>query len=294
MDFGDDLHIGHIALATTFDWLEFRGLPSFRDRWINGNANPARRRSSVRAGHWDSHLADVKIPAVTHVASGNPSPVLHSVAEQNNCDLIIMGTARNDAFRGLPLGGTTKRLMKTFATPVLVVQDRPASAYRNILVATDRSLGPREALLAAATLFPKAHITLFNAHDLPAASNLGPNERAKNDMNLQSAMLAEVIADPRVSTDLAARLKLVVETGAVERLLSEYAQDNAVDLTVVRSHGHGTIFEAVIGSTEGKLLDSHAGDLLIVSSDASQATPARRARPDTIGAKPLLPGRDRP
>jgi len=40
-----------------------------------------------------------------------------------------------------------------------------------------------------------------------------------------------------------------------------------VDLTVVGSHGHGAIFEAVVGSTERKLLDSHAGDLLIVSSN---------------------------
>lgn len=30
MDFAADLHIGHIALATTLDWIEFRNLPSFR------------------------------------------------------------------------------------------------------------------------------------------------------------------------------------------------------------------------------------------------------------------------
>lgn len=201
------------------------------------------------------------------MASGNPASVLHSVAEQNNCDVIIMGTARNDALRGLLLGGTTKQLMKTLSAPVLVVHDRPAGPYGNILVATDRSQGAREALLAAARLFPKARITLFNAHDFPAASNLVPNERAKNDMDLPSDMLAEIIADPCVSADLAARLELFVEAGAVERLVSEYAQDHAVDLTVVGSHGHGAIFEAVIGSTERKLLDSHAGDLLIVSSN---------------------------
>ncbi|MGB3847392.1 MAG: universal stress protein [Sphingopyxis sp.] len=214
----------------------------------------------------ESHLTDVKIRAEAHVASGNPASVLRSVAEQNNFDLIIMGTARNEALPGLLLGGTTKQLMKTLSAPVLIVHDRPAGPYRNILVATDRSQGAREALFAAARFFPKARITLFNAHDFPAASNLGANERAKHDMDLRSEMLAEIIADPRVSTDLAARLELVVETGAVERLVSEYAQDHAVDLTVVGSHGHGAIFEAVIGSTERKLLDSHAGDLLIVSS----------------------------
>lgn len=222
----------------------------------------------------DSHLADIKIPARPHVASGNPSSVLHSVAEEQNCDLIVMGTARHDALRGLLVGGTTKRLIKALSAPVLVVHDRPAGSYRNILIATDRSEGARAALLKAAELFPNARITLFNASDFPAARNLGPNERANNDTDLRSDLLAEVIADPRVGTDLAARLELVVKTGAVERLIGEYAQDNAVDLTVVGSHDHGAIFEAIIGSTERRLLDSHAGDLLIVSSKESQTGPA--------------------
>lgn len=32
LDIDSQLHVGHIAVATTLDWLEFRGLPSFRDR----------------------------------------------------------------------------------------------------------------------------------------------------------------------------------------------------------------------------------------------------------------------
>lgn len=32
LDVDSPLHVGHIAVATALDWLEFRGLPSFRDR----------------------------------------------------------------------------------------------------------------------------------------------------------------------------------------------------------------------------------------------------------------------
>ena len=32
LDVESPLHVGHIAVATALDWLEFRGLPSFRDR----------------------------------------------------------------------------------------------------------------------------------------------------------------------------------------------------------------------------------------------------------------------
>lgn len=50
MDFGAPMHVGQIALATTLDWLEFRGLPSFRAHprlsdWFDGFA----ARPSMRA-----------------------------------------------------------------------------------------------------------------------------------------------------------------------------------------------------------------------------------------------------
>jgi glutathione S-transferase len=32
LDIDSPLHVGHIAVATALDWLEFRGLPSFRER----------------------------------------------------------------------------------------------------------------------------------------------------------------------------------------------------------------------------------------------------------------------
>jgi glutathione S-transferase len=50
LDDGESLHVGHIALATALDWLEFRDLPSFRgharlSRWFE----KFRSRSSMRA-----------------------------------------------------------------------------------------------------------------------------------------------------------------------------------------------------------------------------------------------------
>lgn len=55
MDFGSDLHIGHIALATTLDWLEFRGLPSFRDHrrlsdWFTSFAGRPSMQATPLAG----------------------------------------------------------------------------------------------------------------------------------------------------------------------------------------------------------------------------------------------------
>lgn len=211
----------------------------------------------------ESHLAASGVAADIIVASGDPAAELQSIAVKEGCDLVIVGVGRSAILGSLLLGGTAKRLIRTLSVPLLVVHDRPAGPYRNIIVATDRSPGAREALLASASLFPRARLTLFHAHDVPSAAAPADLE---TDYDLRSHMLAEIVADPRISDDLAARLDLVVETGAVERLISEFAEDHFADLTVVGSHGHGVLFEAIIGSTERKLLESHSGDLLIVGS----------------------------
>lgn len=55
-DLGAPLHVGHIALATTLDWLEFRALPGFRDgrprlsRWFDGFAARPSMRATPPAG----------------------------------------------------------------------------------------------------------------------------------------------------------------------------------------------------------------------------------------------------
>lgn len=55
MDFGVPVHIGQIALATALDWLEFRGLPSFRayprlSDWFDGFATRASMRATPLSG----------------------------------------------------------------------------------------------------------------------------------------------------------------------------------------------------------------------------------------------------
>jgi nucleotide-binding universal stress UspA family protein len=47
-------------------------------------------------------------------------------------------------------------------------------------------------------------------------------------------------------------------------LLSDYVEDQHVDLTVIGSHGRGALFDALIGSTAKNLIETLEGDLLIV------------------------------
>lgn len=56
LDVGSPLHVGHIAVATALDWLEFRELPSFRERrpsltaWYEEFAQRASMRATPLSG----------------------------------------------------------------------------------------------------------------------------------------------------------------------------------------------------------------------------------------------------
>ena len=56
LDVGSALHVGHVAVATALDWLEFRELPSFRERrprltaWFDEFAQRASMRATPLSG----------------------------------------------------------------------------------------------------------------------------------------------------------------------------------------------------------------------------------------------------
>ncbi|MBY8823462.1 universal stress protein [Sphingomonas colocasiae] len=228
---------------------------------------PTRMTKAERARRTlESYLGDTDLPVEIMVATGEPAAELLSISESRGCDFLVTGIARNDTLGSLLLGGTAKRLISNATVPALIVQERAAGIYRNIVVAAGRTDVAQAAILASARLFPEARITLLHARDAPVAAGIAPDSGNSEDQALADTMRADISADPRIGAELGARLEVVVAAGSIESLIGEFTEDHAADLTIVASRGRGAIFEALVGSTEHKLLDSHSGDLLIVRS----------------------------
>ena len=235
------------------------------------NAAPGRVTPAARARRTlASHLASAQGAVEIVVAAGEPASELQAIAEIEDCDVIVAGAAQNGTLGSLFVAGTVKQLVKASAKPVLVVHDRPVGSYTNIVVAADRSEGARQALLTSARLFPDAQLTLFHAQNFSAGASSDFERTAQRDEALRADLLGEILSDDRVDEALEQRLELVVATGSLDVLIGEFAAVRGADLTVVGSHGHRAIFEAFVGSTEQKLLENHAGDLLIVPTRADQ------------------------
>lgn len=95
----------------------------------------------LRAGHFDE-MEDVErkareatervveraeernVPTVEHIAAGRPHAVITNYAEDNDVDMIVMGSHGRGGVQRMLLGSVAERVLRTSRIPVLVVDAR--------------------------------------------------------------------------------------------------------------------------------------------------------------------------
>lgn len=195
---------------------------------------------------------------------GEPTGTLLQIAAREDCDLIVTGAARQESIERMISGSTITRLVRGSSAPVLMVQDRGARPYRRITVATDFSEASFQALLKAAAIFPDSSLTLFHAYDIPFAGFVTDRDFSRELQAMENDVAARVLGDERIDPVLRKRISVEIEHGSPEALLDDFVEDRQMDLTVIGSHGRGAVFDALIGSTAKRLVETLEGDLLIV------------------------------
>jgi nucleotide-binding universal stress UspA family protein len=198
------------------------------------------------------------------VEEGNPAEKLVDIASREGCDLIVTGTASAESLGRMILGSTVNRILRGSEVPVLMVHDRSRGPYRNLAVATDFSAASVAALDVVTTLFPSADVTLFHGYDMPFGGVVADRDMMSELSAIQKDMTTKFRSDERVDSTLRQRARVVVEHGAPEALLSDFIENEDIDLAVIGSHGRGAVFDALIGSTAKRLVESLESDLLIV------------------------------
>src|SRR3546814_12183977 len=96
-----------------------------------------------------------------------------------------MGAHRKSILRGIFVGTTIERVMRTGGRPVLMVNTPPAGGYRRVVVAIDLSPASQNAMRAAKALgfLDGADVTVLPAFDPLAKSMMAyaSVERARTD-----------------------------------------------------------------------------------------------------------------
>jgi nucleotide-binding universal stress UspA family protein len=86
-----------------------------------------------------SDLGDAGGRVTMRIEEGNPAEVILGIANEQSCDVIVTGVARNETLGRFTLGKTVNRLLRASDIPLLIVTDRARKPYQKIVVATDFS-----------------------------------------------------------------------------------------------------------------------------------------------------------
>lgn len=198
------------------------------------------------------------------IEEGDPAPIIDMIAKREDCDLIVTGIGGDETLGRIFLGSTVDRLVRETRVPILVVRERTVGDYVRILATTEASEDSLEALRAASAFFPSAALTLYHAFDFPYSSLLD-DQNFSGERRQKEAELEQLLQTTGFNPASSGRkVKVAAGYGTPDALLPDFVEDHRIDLTVVGSNGRGALFDALIGSTHRKLLDTLEGDIMIV------------------------------
>lgn len=178
--------------------------------------------------------------------------------------LVVTGPVREGVIGPTMLGSTVDRVLSRPGTSLLMVRDRllGRAGYAHLLVASDFSEPSRRALLRARKLFPDARVSLLHGFSVPMLGFMDTSqpqaiaEAAQRLRDEGRAFLRE--------SGLEGEVELLVEHGDPSRLVRQYVESFSADLVVVGTHGHGAVYQLVVGSVARRILATVNADALIV------------------------------
>jgi nucleotide-binding universal stress UspA family protein len=176
------------------------------------------------------------LPIETGILPGNAIPRLLEVAE--GADLLVLGSRGRGGFAGMLLGSVSQRMAMHAPCPVAVVRDE-AVGDGAVVAGVDDSPSAEQVLPTAFAAAAKRDTTL-----IVIRSCLLDDPDAAQRLEVRLTPYRERYPQVHVET-------VLTHDGAAAALVD--ATRHAA-LTVVGSHGHGTLAAALLGSTVLELL----------------------------------------
>ncbi len=233
----------------------YEDLPSWRRPPDPAIAVEAQIRRDIRDA-----VTDLRII----VTEGGASEVILDIVEREQCDLIVIGAARDHGLGRVFLGRTVEYLIRRAPTSVLIVKSRPSGPYRHILVGTDFTDEARHGLAAAAKLFPDALFAVMHAFDMPYRSLWGSSQLSQDFSAMEHEEIRSFVNETDMPDDVRKRVVTLIEHGPPEIMIRNYVVEKDADLTVIGTLGRGMLFHLLVGGHAPKIVDGTPSDILVV------------------------------
>ena len=210
-------------------------------------------------------LADREgVNILTNLEQGEPYEQIVHVAEEENCDLIIMGRRGKGKMERALIGSVTARVIGHTAKDVLVIPENGKLSWENILLATDGSPCCDNALARALEIAQERKVKLS------AVSVVYTNDEfyaVGQEIMKELYQEADTVLDKvrKWAGDLGVQAELFVRDGEPHQAITDLAAEISASLIVMGSHGRkgltrllmGSVTERVIGYADCPVLVCH-------------------------------------
>lgn len=211
------------------------------------------------------------------VAASSPGRGLHMAAEQENADLLVLGSSRRGLIGQVLVGHDTRDALNGAPCPVVIAPAgyaRNGGPIRRIGVGYNGSPESEHALAVARSLATglDAELAAMEAVEIPTYAFTAASMPVAGDLieEMVDEALRRVAALPGVEANAA--------YGRPAEELTQFS--GCVDLLVVGSRGYGPLGRLVHGSTTSSLAGSARCPLLVLTREASR----RVSEPEAVGA----------
>lgn len=198
-----------------------------------------------------------------HIRRGEPTNVILEVAEEQDCELIIVGVG-GPAFSDMIFSTTDTQLLHRATRSVLLVKARPHGEYENIVIGTDFTEEAQRGLETAASWFDTAQFAVLHALDIPYQSLLLKSGRDREFIRMERETMETFIEQADLPEQVRPRMQMHVEHGYPETILSKYGSADGTTLTVLGTLRRSLAFRIFIGGDASRIVQTVPGDILIV------------------------------
>lgn len=210
----------------------------------------------------ESAVAENGIDVTTDILRGRPASRITAYAEENDVDLVVMGTQGRSGVSRLLLGSVTESVLRHSGRPVLTV---PAGApiiddvYADLLVATDGSDDATHAIDTAIDIGGRFGTAIHGLYVIDSA--VTQNQMIDEALQREGERALEILEE-RVSAE-GLDVTTTAKRGNPHEEIGAYAAEEDIDLIVLGSHGKGALERTFLGSVSERTIRTAKRPILV-------------------------------
>lgn len=200
------------------------------------------------------------------VTRGRPAAEILDLAKQERADWIVVGTHRKSVLKRLWIGSVAEKIVQHSPVPVWVVRKENESV-RKVLVGIDFAENSQDLIAVASASAKQLRATLHLAHvvNLKDLYLLDLFSLAPDRAGVEETLFAQATQKlEKLSSSLGFPCSIEVRLGDPADQMMALIEEQAIDCTVVATHGRSGVGHFLLGSVAQKLVREAQSSVLVL------------------------------